>query len=93
MQMYTYVQSRFYRAPEVILQLPYGTPIDMWSLGCLLIELHTGEPIFNGSAQAKQLGRFFEVFGMLWFSLDSSISSVVAPVCSFSLPCFFEFGP
>lgn len=45
---YTYIQSRFYRAPEVILGLPYGTPIDMWSLGCILAELYTGCPIFPG---------------------------------------------
>ena len=32
-RVYTYIQSRFYRSPEVILGLPYGTPIDMWSLG------------------------------------------------------------
>lgn len=32
-KIYTYIQSRFYRSPEVILGLSYGTPIDMWSLG------------------------------------------------------------
>ena len=37
-----YVQSRYYRAPEVTLELPYSTPIDMWSLGCILYELHFG---------------------------------------------------
>ncbi|VDQ02756.1 unnamed protein product [Trichobilharzia regenti] len=40
---YNYIQSRFYRAPEVILGLPYGTPIDMWSLGCILAEFITGK--------------------------------------------------
>lgn len=35
-KFYTYIQSRFYRSPEVILGLQYGTAIDMWSLGeCL----------------------------------------------------------
>jgi serine/threonine protein kinase len=38
----TYEQSRFYRAPEVILGLPYDCAIDMWSLGCILAELLTG---------------------------------------------------
>lgn len=32
-KIYTYIQSRFYRSPEVILGLQYGTAIDMWSLG------------------------------------------------------------
>jgi serine/threonine protein kinase len=39
-KVYKYVQSRHYRAPEVILELPYTTQIDMWSLGCILYELH-----------------------------------------------------
>jgi len=32
-QLYTYIQSRFYRAPEVILGARYGLPIDIWSFG------------------------------------------------------------
>lgn len=36
-RVYTYIQSRFYRSPEVILGLPYGLPIDMWSLGKRII--------------------------------------------------------
>ena len=40
--VYTYIQSRFYRAPEVIVGIPYSTAIDMWSLGCILAELYTG---------------------------------------------------
>ena len=35
-RVYTYIQSRFYRAPEVILGARYGMPIDIWSLGCIL---------------------------------------------------------
>ena len=37
-----YVQSRSYRAPEVILGLAYDKKIDVWSLGCILAELCTG---------------------------------------------------
>ncbi|XVF04245.1 hypothetical protein REPUB_Repub05bG0065900 [Reevesia pubescens] len=40
--LYSYVQSRSYRAPEVILGLPYDKKIDVWSLGCILAELCTG---------------------------------------------------
>lgn len=42
-----YVQSRSYRAPEVILGVPYNQKIDIWSLGCILAELFTGEVSFK----------------------------------------------
>ncbi|XP_060021537.1 RAD51-associated protein 1 isoform X2 [Lagenorhynchus albirostris] len=42
--VYTYIQSRFYRSPEVILGHPYNMAIDMWSLGCIMAELYTGYP-------------------------------------------------
>lgn len=45
-KMFKYVQSRYYRAPEVIMELPYSISIDMWSLGCILYELHFGEILF-----------------------------------------------
>lgn len=60
-RIYTYIQSRFYRSPEVILGLPYGTPIDMWSLACILAELYTGEPLFAGENESDQLGCIMEV--------------------------------
>ncbi|RUS22862.1 hypothetical protein BC937DRAFT_86229 [Endogone sp. FLAS-F59071] len=41
-KVYTYIQSRFYRSPEVILGMTYNMAIDMWSLGCILAELYTG---------------------------------------------------
>jgi serine/threonine protein kinase len=47
-RMYTYVQSRFYRSPEVIMGLPYGCEIDMWSFGCIVAELYMGYPLFPG---------------------------------------------
>ncbi|KAF8467328.1 hypothetical protein BDZ91DRAFT_848550 [Kalaharituber pfeilii] len=62
-KVYTYIQSRFYRSPEVILGMTYGLPIDMWSLGCILAELYTGYPIFPGENEQEQLACIMEVFG------------------------------
>ncbi|GLH10192.1 Dual specificity tyrosine-phosphorylation-regulated kinase 2 [Gryllus bimaculatus] len=62
-RVYTYIQSRFYRSPEVILGLPYGTAIDMWSLGCILAELYTGYPLFPGENEVEQLACIMEVLG------------------------------
>ncbi len=42
-KLYTYIQSRFYRSPEIILGSAYNTQIDMWSFGCLLCELYLGK--------------------------------------------------
>ncbi|KAL9114400.1 MAG: hypothetical protein Q9227_001481 [Pyrenula ochraceoflavens] len=62
-KVYTYIQSRFYRSPEVILGMAYGMPIDMWSVGCILAELFTGYPIFPGENEQEQLACIMEVFG------------------------------
>ncbi|XP_019346423.2 dual specificity tyrosine-phosphorylation-regulated kinase 1B [Alligator mississippiensis] len=63
-RIYQYIQSRFYRSPEVLLGLPYDLAIDMWSLGCILVEMHTGEPLFSGSNEADQMSRIVEVLGL-----------------------------
>ena len=41
-----YVQSRAYRSPEVVLGLQLTCAIDMWSFGCILVEMVTGKPLF-----------------------------------------------
>jgi serine/threonine protein kinase len=50
-----YVQSRYYRAPEVVLKLPHGPAIDVWSLGCVLCELYMGAPLFGGQNEIQLL--------------------------------------
>lgn len=62
-KVYTYIQSRFYRSPEVILGSSYGLGIDMWSFGCILAELWTGYPIFPGENEQEQLACIMEIFG------------------------------
>lgn len=62
-QIYTYIQSRFYRAPEIMLGIPYTTAIDIWSFGCILLELYTGYPIFPGESENDQMLRIMEILG------------------------------
>lgn len=62
--MYTYIQSRFYRSPEVLVGLPYTSAIDMWSLGCIAAELFLGLPLFPGSSEYNQLSRIVEMLGI-----------------------------
>ncbi|KAI7873241.1 kinase-like domain-containing protein [Mucor mucedo] len=63
-RVYTYIQSRFYRSPEIILGLDYTMAIDMWSLGCIIAELYTGVPIFPGENEQEQLACIMEVLGV-----------------------------
>jgi dual specificity protein kinase YAK1 len=67
-----YVQSRFYRAPEVILGIPYSSAIDIWSFGCIAYELFTGCPLFQGSDNKDQILRIHEFFtdGLPQFMLE-----------------------
>ncbi|KAK1314614.1 Serine/threonine-protein kinase AFC2 [Acorus calamus] len=59
----SYVQSRSYRAPEVILGLPYDKKIDIWSLGCILAELCTGNVLFQNDSPATLLARVLGIIG------------------------------
>ncbi|KAM0334033.1 hypothetical protein ACHAQA_001053 [Verticillium albo-atrum] len=61
--VYTYIQSRFYRSPEVLLGLPYSSAIDMWSLGCIVVELFLGLPLFPGSSEYNQVSRIVDMLG------------------------------
>lgn len=74
--MYAYIQSRFYRAPEIILGIPYSYPIDMWSLGCILLELYYGYPIFPGQTEQEQLAMIMEMRGVPPINLLQEASRV-----------------
>ena len=48
-QLTHYVATRWYRAPELLLQSPdYSTAVDMWSVGCILAELINRKTLFPG---------------------------------------------
>eukprot|EP01114_Cavostelium_apophysatum_P012643 TRINITY_DN2881_c0_g1_i3.p1 TRINITY_DN2881_c0_g1~~TRINITY_DN2881_c0_g1_i3.p1 ORF type:complete len:952 (-),score=200.28 TRINITY_DN2881_c0_g1_i3:750-3605(-) len=61
--VFSYIQSRFYRSPEVLIGVKYGSAIDLWSLGCISAELFLGLPLFPGSSEYNQLFRITDMLG------------------------------
>ncbi|KAK9707512.1 hypothetical protein RND81_07G202400 [Saponaria officinalis] len=58
------VVTLWYRAPELLLGArEYSTAIDMWSLGCIMAELLSKEPLFNGKTEFDQLDKIFKILG------------------------------
>lgn len=58
------VVTLWYRAPELLLGAKqYSTAIDMWSLGCIMAELLSKEPLFNGKTEVDQLDKIFKTLG------------------------------
>ncbi|KAG6827312.1 hypothetical protein H0H92_012360 [Tricholoma furcatifolium] len=58
-----YLVSRFYRAPEIILGVPYDPALDIWSIGCTLYELYTGKILFPGRSNNQMLLLMMELKG------------------------------
>lgn len=61
--VYSYIQSRYYRSPEVLLGYQYNTGIDMWSFGCIVAELFLGLPLFPGASEFDILKRMVRILG------------------------------
>ncbi|KAJ3669171.1 hypothetical protein LUZ60_011121 [Juncus effusus] len=59
------VSTRHYRAPEVILGLGWNYPCDMWSIGCILVELCSGEALFQTHENLEHLAMMEKVLGPL----------------------------
>lgn len=58
-----YLVSRFYRAPEIILGMPYDFAIDVWSVGCTLYEMYTGKILFTGRTNNQMLRSIMDCRG------------------------------
>lgn len=58
-----YMQTRPYRAPELLLGCEYDQKIDMWSLGCVLLELYTGVTLFECRSVQEILAKMIALFG------------------------------
>jgi cyclin-dependent kinase len=64
-RQYTHeVVTLWYRAPDVLMgSRRYTTPVDVWSIGCIFAEMHTGRPLFPGANDADQLDHIFRLLG------------------------------
>lgn len=63
-KIYSYIQSRFYRAPEIVLGIPYTCAIDMWSFGCMMYEFYTGIPLFAAESENELFNSMMEIKGV-----------------------------
>ncbi|XP_035280754.1 cyclin-dependent kinase-like 2 [Anguilla anguilla] len=66
-EVYTdYVATRWYRAPELLVgDTKYGKAVDVWAIGCLFMEMLTGDPLFPGDSDIDQLYLIMRCFGNL----------------------------
>nr|XP_056723453.1 mitogen-activated protein kinase 13 isoform X1 [Euleptes europaea] len=64
-EMTGYVVTRWYRAPEVILNwMHYNQNVDVWSVGCIMAEMLTGKTLFKGKDYLDQLTQILKVTGI-----------------------------
>jgi meiosis induction protein kinase IME2/SME1 len=67
----TYVSTRWYRAPEVLLRAgEYSAPVDIWAVGAMAVEVATLKPLFPGGNEVDQVWRVCEIMGSpaVWHS-------------------------
>lgn len=67
----TYVSTRWYRAPEVLLRAgEYSAPVDIWAIGAMAVEIATLKPLFPGGNEVDQVWRVCEIMGSPgnWYS-------------------------
>ncbi|XP_055894495.1 cyclin-dependent kinase-like 5 isoform X2 [Biomphalaria glabrata] len=64
--LYTdYVATRWYRSPELLIGAPYGKPVDIWAIGCIMGELADGQALFPGDSEIDQLYVIQKILGPL----------------------------
>ncbi|GMM30984.1 mitogen-activated protein kinase [Martiniozyma asiatica (nom. inval.)] len=90
-QITSYVATRWYRAPELILAKKlYGKEVDMWSIGCIIGELYGRKPLFIGNDSIKQIIEICKVLGAPNREIIQSFKSKSAVSFFFEQPCFHK---
>ncbi|XP_048448503.1 mitogen-activated protein kinase 14, partial [Rhincodon typus] len=75
-EMTGYVATRWYRAPEIMLNwMHYNQTVDIWSVGCIMAELLTGKTLFPGTDHIDQLKLIMQLVGTPGPELLMKISS------------------
>jgi len=86
-EMTGYVATRWYRAPEIMLNwMHYNQTVDIWSVGCIMAELLTGRTLFPGTDHIHQLNLIMEILGTPHAEFMAKISSESARNYIQSLP-------
>lgn len=71
-----YLQARQYRAPEIILEIEYINKIDLWSIGCILVELFTGNILFDTNNEKDHIEMIYNLVEEdkdLWKHISSNV--------------------
>ena len=90
------VVTLWYRAPELLLGMTnYSLQIDMWSIGCIFAELATGEVLFKGDSEYRQMEKIYELCGSITeFNCKFPHLDATSPgPASVTLRNFEEFKP
>merc|ERR1719361_16686 len=86
-EMTGYVATRWYRAPEIMLNwMHYNQTVDLWSVGCIMAEMLTGKTLFPGTDHIDQLTRILTLCGTPTQETMAKISSQEAKNYINSLP-------
>jgi len=83
----TYIVSRFYRAPELILDRNlYNNKIDIWSYGCILVEIALGFTLFVGNDNVEMLVEIIKILGTITNNDIKSMKTDIDEISNFQFP-------
>ncbi len=87
----TIVSTRHYRAPEVILELGWSQPCDVWSIGCILFELYLGFTLFQTHDNTEHLAMMERILGPIPYRMAKRTRYLISFAFFFSNLDLYEF--